>query len=39
MLTQFAAAHPAIITAGTVTFGFMLFAAIVSTVLAPGDDF
>jgi hypothetical protein len=39
MLMQFAAAHPGIITSGTVTFGFMLFAAIFSIVLAPGEDF
>jgi hypothetical protein len=39
MVMQFAAVHPAIITAGTVTLGFMLFAAIVSIVLAPGEDF
>jgi len=39
MLMQFAAAHPAIITAAVITFGFMLFAAIVSIVLAPGEDF
>jgi hypothetical protein len=39
MLMQFAAEHPATIPAAFVTFGFMLFAAVVSIVLAPRENF
>jgi hypothetical protein len=39
MLTQFAAAHPAIIPTAFVTFGFIVIAAVLSIVLAPRETF
>jgi hypothetical protein len=38
MLMQFAAAHPGVIAAAAVTFGFSVVATIVSIVLAPRED-
>jgi hypothetical protein len=37
VLMQFAAAHPAIIPAAFVTFGFIAIATVVSIVLAPRE--
>ena len=38
MLTQFLTAHPSIIPAAIVTFGFIAIAAVVSIVLAPRES-